>query len=72
MAKATEITLGPLRVLKARDVTRTLRISRATLTRWVKKGYFPPPHRHGRQIVAWYEDEVVQWQHMRKGESKGQ
>jgi len=49
------------RLVRSREVCKQLNISRSTLIRWVKQGYFPKPFKDGPQRNAWFEDEVEKW-----------
>jgi prophage regulatory protein len=48
-------------VLRARDVTTRLRISRPTLWRWCREGSFPLPIRLGKNTIAWRERDIIDW-----------
>lgn len=42
------------------DVARTLKCSERTLERLVRAGGFPPPLRHGKEVL-WFESVVHRW-----------
>jgi prophage regulatory protein len=48
-------------VLRARDITTRLRISRPTLWRWVRAGTFPAPIRLGANSIAWRAEDILDW-----------
>lgn len=46
----------------AGDVARYFGRSRATVWRWVKRGFFPPPVRdHDGRFLGWPRSEIVRW-----------
>jgi prophage regulatory protein len=49
------------RVVRVRDLTELLGISRSTLWRWERGGLLPPKRRLGPNVVGWYEEEVQDW-----------
>ena len=47
--------------LRVGDVLDRTGISRSTLHNWVQVGYFPKPHKHGKRITYWTEQEFQKW-----------
>lgn len=54
-----EVDLPP--ILRMRDVTELVGVSRMTIYRWCRSGDFPPPHRLGARCIGWYREEIEQW-----------
>lgn len=53
-------------LMRIKDVCDALKISRATIYRWVDEGKFPDPVVLGedserRSAVRWYKEDVMQW-----------
>jgi prophage regulatory protein len=49
------------RFLRQSELLRQLGVSRATLYRWRQSGHFPKALRIGPKILAWRENDVLQW-----------
>lgn len=50
------------KMLSQRDLLRMIPASRVTIWRWAAEGRFPKPVRLGSSRVAWFLDEVIEWQ----------
>lgn len=50
------------RMLSMKQVLQIIPVSRTTLHRMVDEGRFPQSHTISDTRVAWFEDEVIQWQ----------
>ena len=54
---------NPVRILRHRDVTRKLNVSRAKLFAMISMGHFPKPFTliPGGRAVGWLESDVDAW-----------
>jgi len=43
------------------DLENLLKISPATIYRWIKEGNFPPPVRLGANMVRWKASDIEVW-----------
>jgi len=43
------------------DLENLLKISPATIYRWIKEGNFPPPVRLGANMVRWKASDIEAW-----------
>lgn len=60
---------SPLRLITQKDVLRLACIgSRETLSRWIRRGLFPPPIHVGGGQLRWVSAEVEAWLEERKAE----
>lgn len=49
------------RLLRMPEVLEYCAISKSTLFRYVRKGFFPRPYSLGGRRIAWSEKEVKEW-----------
>ena len=49
------------RVVRARELTSRLGVTRNTVHRWIKRGLFPAAQRLGPNSMGWRETEVAAW-----------
>ena len=54
-------------MLRVREVTALLKVSRVTLWHWRRDGRFPEPLRLGPNTVAWPEPTIARWLREREG-----
>jgi len=52
-------------LLRMKDLTQLLKVSKETIYKWIKKQEFPEPIKIGR-ASAWLSDEVYNWLKTRK------
>ena len=52
-------------LLRMKDLTELLKISRGTIYKWIKNNEFPQPIKIGRGI-AWFQDDICNWLKTRK------
>jgi len=64
---AEAATVRPM--IRMSEVARTLSVTRMTIYRWIAKGEFPTPVDLGGNAVAFYEDEVAEWQKKKEAAS---
>jgi excisionase family DNA binding protein len=48
-------------MIRCRELAERFGVHRSTILRWAKKGQLPRPVPIGDNIIAFYEDEVVDW-----------
>ena len=48
-------------LLRMKDVTDLLSVSRRTVERWVQSGEFPAPLRLGGRSIGWHRVDVENW-----------
>ena len=48
-------------LLSMREVLALLRVSRSTLTRWIREGAFPRPVKLGKRAVRWRRSDIEGW-----------
>lgn len=56
---AVPSSLPPL--LRVRDLTKLLGVSRVTIWSWRRAGHFPEPIQLGPNVVAWSEVTIAEW-----------
>ena len=49
------------RLLRVKEVTRTIGVSRSTLYNWISNGYFPKPITLADRIKVWEEETIHKW-----------
>ena len=54
-------TTASIRYLTVKQVAAALNVSRSTLWRWVKGGYFVKPVRLGPKVTRFLESDVLAW-----------
>ena len=55
------------RALTIREVCDKTGVSRSTIFRWIREGYFPNGKRFGKRSVRWLESRVDAWIESREG-----
>jgi len=50
------------KMLSQRDLLKMIPASRVTIWRWWAEGRFPIPVKLGPNRMAWFLDEVIEWQ----------
>jgi prophage regulatory protein len=53
------------RLIRIPEVKGKIGCSRSTILNWVKAGTFPKPVKLSARMIAWREDEVIQWMNSR-------
>ncbi len=65
MPRSTTDARRAERVLRTSQVAEVIGVTRTTLWRWTKDGYFPPPRIIGptkaRPVRGWLESDVSRW-----------
>jgi prophage regulatory protein len=56
----------PREMLVEHRVLEIVPIARSTLKEWVRTGKFPAPVPIGERRLAWYADEIAEWQRVRE------
>src|SRR5690349_2732722 len=55
------LAMRPLKLLRFRDVRERTGLSRSTVWRLERRGAFPKHIRVSANIVAWLEEDIVEW-----------
>ena len=50
-----------MRVLRLDEVVARVGLSKSTLWRYIKEGYFPKPIKLGPRATGWIEQEIEDW-----------
>ena len=50
-----------MRVLRLDEVVARVGLSKSTLWRYIKDGYFPKPIKLGPRATGWIEQEIEDW-----------
>ena len=58
------VTLRPM--LRMAAVAKMIGVNKSTIYRWMEREQFPQPINLGDSVVAFFEDEVVDWQKQRE------
>lgn len=67
MVEAEAATLRPM--IRMRRLVQLLGVSRGTIYNWIETNAFPPPINMGDNTMAFYEDEVAEWQKKKEAQS---
>ena len=59
---STEEALPLRRMISEKQLLKIVPASRASIRRWVVEGIFPKPATIGPSRVAWFLDEIADWQ----------
>jgi len=62
MTTLTDQPTALRQMITEKQVLAAIPIARSTLQQWIKAGAFPAPMPIGQHRVAWFQDDVVQWQ----------
>lgn len=57
------------RIWTAREVVAYTRLSRSTLWRYVRQGYFPPPIQLGPRRIGWLQSDLDAWMENKRASS---
>lgn len=58
---------GLRKMVTEKQLLEILPTSRSSLRRWYRQGKFPKPVSLGPGKIAWFLDEVIEWQKKREG-----
>jgi prophage regulatory protein len=53
--------MNDMQMLTCRDLQELLKISKATIYRWVEAGEFPKPLHLGASMVRWRSTDIEKW-----------
>ena len=54
--------LSAHQLLSATDLAAYLKVSRATLFRYLQEGQIPPPIRLSDRVTRWSSETIIEWQ----------
>ncbi len=50
-----------LRIIRAKELSERLSVSRTTIWRWERLGHLPKRRRIGPNVSGWFEHEIESW-----------
>jgi prophage regulatory protein len=59
-----------MKILRFKELSKILNISRSSLARWEEDGVFPKRIPLGKNSVGWDEQEVLEWIENKKNQEK--
>jgi len=65
----TEPTSALRAMIRMQEIVERIHVGRSTIYRWMERDQFPRPINLGDGVIAFYEDEVVEWQKNREAQS---